>query len=148
MKIVKSVLLALSFFGPALISSSVQAQSYDCYEPIDDVQHAACNLLGAANQSLKALNNLDNNTDVAAAKRHTRAIIVGSDELARLLSESASDDVLADQLGKLKSSVLQLDAAKRKLDRRYPNNDELIDTLTYVRTAYFYLEGLLLSAGE
>ncbi len=149
MKIVQSVLLALTFFGPAVISSSAQAQSYDCFDPANDNEIAVCNLLGSANDALFKLNDLDLNTDVLAAKRHTRAIILGSDNLAKLLAESASDDAIVDQLTQLKNSMLQLDAAKRKLDRRYGSDkDELIKTLTYVRTAYYHLEGLLLSAGE
>ncbi len=149
MKIVQSVLLALTFFGPAVISSSAQAQSYDCFEPANDEENAVCNLLGSANEALFGLNELDLNTDVLAAKRHTRTIIVGSDNLAKALANSAPDDEIVDLLAQLKNAMLQLDAAKRKLDRRYGSDkDELIKTLTYVRTAYYHLEGLLLPAGE
>jgi hypothetical protein len=144
MKIVQSVLLALTFFGPVAISSSAQAQSYDCYAPESENLEAVCAVLGSARQAFNAVNGLDSNTDATNAKRYARTIINQSDRLAKLLSGSASDDAILDQLNAMKQTVLQLDAAKRKLKSRYPGNNELINTLTYVRTTYFYLEDLLL----
>jgi hypothetical protein len=82
------------------------------------------------------------------AKRYARTIINQSDRLATLLTSSASDDAILNQLDMMKQTVLQLDAAKRKLKSRYPGNDQLINTLTYVRTTYFYLEDLLLPVEE
>lgn len=148
MKIVQSVLLALTFFGPAAISSSAQAQSYDCYAPENETVEAVCAVLGSARQAFNAVNRLDSNTDVANAKRYSRTIINQSDRLAKLLSSSASDDTILNQLNTMKQTVLQLDATKRKLKSRYPGDNELINTLTYVRTTYFYLEDLLLPVEE
>jgi hypothetical protein len=148
MKIIQSVLLTLSFLSPALVSTSVQAQSYDCYATETEAMEAVCALLGNARQAFNAVNALDSNMDSNNAKRYAREIINGSDRLAQLLNSSASDETILDQLEKLKTTVLQLDASKRKLQRRYPTNYALIDTLTDVRTIYFYLEGLLLPVEE
>jgi uncharacterized protein len=148
MKIVQSVLLALSFLSPALVSTSVQAQSYDCYAAETESMEAVCALLGNARQAFNAVNALDSNMDTNNAKRYAREIINGSDRLAKLLNSSASDDAILEQLEALKITVLQLDAAKRKLQRRYPSNTTLVNTLTSVRTVYFYLEGLLLPVEE
>jgi hypothetical protein len=109
---------------------------------------AVCALLGNARQAFNAVNALDSNMDTNNAKRYAREIINGSDRLAKLLNSSASDDAILEQLEALKITVLQLDAAKRKLQRRYPSNTTLVNTLTSVRTVYFYLEGLLLPVEE
>jgi hypothetical protein len=148
MKIVQSALLALMFFGPAVISSSAQAQSFDCFATQNETEEAACALLGTARLAFNALNNLDSNTDVQNARRYTRSIISGSYALGELLYSSASDTAVLSQLDRLKTLVLQLDATKRKLESRYPNNDELSTRLNRVRTTYYYLEGLLLPVEE
>jgi hypothetical protein len=148
MKIVQSALLALMFFGPAAISSSAQAQSFDCYATQNETEEAACALLGTARLAFNALSDLDSNTDVLNARRYTRNIITGSNTLGELLYSSASDAAVLNQLDKLKTLVLQLDATKRKLESRYPNDKDLSTRLTRVRTTYFYLEGLLLPVEE
>lgn len=145
MKIVQSVLLALTFLGPVVISSSAQAQSYDCYAPEDEVTEATCLVLGSARLAFNAVNSLDeSNMDVTNAKRYTRNIINQCDSLAKLLNSSASDEAILNHLDMLRETVLQLDATKRKLQSRYPDNRNLITRLTRVRTTYLQLEALLL----
>jgi len=152
MKFVKSVLLALSMLGPAVVfSGSVQAQSYDCYDPETDLIEATCALMGRARLALNTVNPLvarDPNVDLANAKRYSQAIINGSDQLATLLQSSASDEAILTQLDSLKTTVLQLDATKRKLQLRYPANTALTRALTNVRNVYFNLEALLLPDAE
>lgn len=152
MKFVKSFLLALSMIGTAgSICGSAEAQAYDCYDPETDLIEATCALLGKARQALKLVNPLlaqDPNTDLSNAKRYSQTIISGSDRLAMLLQSSASDQALQTQMNRLKTTVLQLDATKRKLQRRYPAHRELTDTLTDVRSLYYHLEGLLLEQAE
>lgn len=148
MKIVQSALLALMFIGPAAFSSSAQAQSFDCYATQNETEEASCALLGTARLAFNALSDLDSNADVQNARRYTRSIINGSYALGELLYSSASDTAVLNQLDRLKTLVLQLDASKRKLESRYPDNNELSTRLTRVRTTYFYLEGLLLPVEE
>lgn len=148
MKIVQTVLLALMFVGPAVISSSAHAQSLDCYATQNETEEAACALVGTSRLALNALSGLDSNVDVQNARRYTRSINSGSYALGELLSSSASDTAVLGQLNRLRTLVLQLDATKRKLESRYPDNSELSTRLDRVRTTYFYLEGLLLPVEE
>jgi hypothetical protein len=148
MKIVQSALLALTFFGPVMITSAVQAQEYDCYAPETDTQEATCTLLGRSRLAFNAVNGLDSNIDVVNARRYTRTLIIESDDMAKLMFGSASDDAILDQLDKLNFTVLQLERTKRKLQGRYPDNKGLITALNHVWSAYFHLEGLLLPGAE
>ena len=149
MKIAHTVLLALTFFGPTMmISTSVQAQEYDCYAPEDDVQDAACTLLGRARLAYNSVNGLSANTEVNNAKRHARNIINGTDRLAKLLFNQGSDEAILAQLRSLQTFVYQLDASARDLKDLYPNDSKLFSNLTAVRTAYLNLEGLLLPVEE
>ncbi|HYX32517.1 MAG TPA: hypothetical protein VE954_05340 [Oligoflexus sp.] len=151
MKIVQSMLLALSFFGPAaLISTSAQADEVDCYAPETDEIDAACSLMGVARLGLNAVNDLasDPSADLNNAKRYCQAIINGSYRLANLLHNGAADDAVQAQLNRLETTVLQLDATKRKLQVRYPGNPNVISRLTRVRGTYLVLQALLLPDQE
>ncbi|WP_141733584.1 hypothetical protein [Oligoflexus tunisiensis] len=146
MKFIKTVLLALSFVGPAVITSTAaQAQAYDCFE--SEALEATCGLMNNARQArslVLSLASQDPNTDLTNAARYSLFIVNQADQLARLLSSSASDQAIETHLERLHTTVLQLDATKRKLQSRYPGNYTLVRSLTSVRTMYYYLEGLLL----
>jgi hypothetical protein len=150
MKFIKTVLLALSFFGPvAITSTAAHAQAYDCFE--SEALEATCGLMNNARQArslVLSLASQDPNTDLSNAARYALLITNQADQLARALSNSASDAVVASHLENIHTTVLQLDATRRKLQSRYPSNYTLARSLTSVRTMYYYLEGLLLPAAD
>ncbi len=146
MKYIQQILIAASLLGPALPILAATQPSAAVYADDAERIDAAGALAYRARLVLEKVQILSSKASAAEldkAERLSRIINLEALNLLTLIENQASESEIGEQLLVIEDFVLQLDATKRELQRRYPREVQLRNSLNDVRRTYFYLKQLL-----